>query len=138
MLSFRGDAHKVYLQLRKKASSSESFLQIKDLDEIDEIVNFYRSLDRQTLKKVYYRMIKEKNGSGIIPIFVTAIPWFLFLFSKQLQEILFQDGSFLWAIFGFIYFFALTTSVVLHFREKAWAAFHIEIIQDIIAEENTV
>jgi hypothetical protein len=30
----------------------------------------------------------------------------------------------------------LTLSVILHFREKAWAAFHMEIIQDILKERN--
>ncbi|MDX5476804.1 MAG: hypothetical protein LPK00_14820, partial [Bacillaceae bacterium] len=73
--------------------------------------------------------------SGIIPIFVTAVPWFLFLFSKQLQHILFEEGSSHWLIiFVIVYFVTLTLSVVLHFREKAWAAFHLEIIQDILEE----
>lgn len=79
-------------------------------------------------------MIKEKQGSGIIPIFVTSIPWFFFLFSKQLQEFLFKEGSLLFLLFGIFYMLTLTISVVVHFREKAWAALHIEMIQDIVGE----
>jgi hypothetical protein len=133
MFSFRGDAHKLYLLLKKKTANSESFQQIKELTEINEFKEFYQSIDSSTLKIIYYRMLKEKSGSGIIPIFVTSIPWFFFLFSKQLQEFLFKDGSILWLIFGVAYMSILAISVIIHFREKAWAAVHIEIIQDILS-----
>ncbi|MFD2682000.1 hypothetical protein [Bacillus seohaeanensis] len=134
MFSLRGDAHKIYLHLKKAANDGRSFKQMKELIEVKKIQAFYQSIDSDTLKIIYYRMIKEKNGSGIIPIFVTAVPWFLFLFSNQLQQLLFKEGSKLWVVFGIVYMLILTTTVVLHFREKAWAAFHIKIIQDTLDE----
>ena len=138
MFSFRGDAHKIYLQLKRASQKNEPFSTIKDLTETEEIIHFYQQLKSTTLKTIKYRMIKEKNGSGIIPIFVTAVPWFFFLFSKQLQQFLFKNGSTLWIYFVLFYFITLTTSVILHFREKAWAAFHIQIIEDIIKERENV
>lgn len=129
MFRFRGDAHRFYMQLKRRAGADH-----KKLDEIAEIRNFYQSIDTDNLKTISYRMLKEKSGSGIIPILVTAIPWFFFLFSKQLQQFLFKDGSFLWVVFGFLYLSILTVSVTLHFREKAWAALHIKIIEDILSE----
>lgn len=129
MFSLRGDAHKVYLQLKQNGVH-----QAKFLNEIKEIKDFYESIDCNTLTLIYYRMIKERNASGIIPLFVSAIPWLLFLFATQLQKFLFHEGSKLWAIFGFVYLLILIISVLLHFREKAWAAFHIAIIQDILKE----
>jgi hypothetical protein len=134
MISFRGDAHKLYLQL--KQTPKDQIKYVKVITEMKEFQDYYRSVDSATLKIIYYRMIKEKNGSGIIPIFVTSVPWFFFLFSKQLQQILFKEGSLLWILFSFIYLFTLTVSVILHFREKAWAAVHIEIIQDILKARN--
>jgi hypothetical protein len=134
MFSLRGDAHKIYLQLKKASSNGQSFKQMKELIEVEKIQAFYQSIDSDTLKIIYYRMIKEKNGSGIIPVFVTSVPWFLFLFSNQLQQLLFKEGSKLWVVFGIVYMLILTTTVVLHFREKAWAAFHIKIIQDTLNE----
>jgi hypothetical protein len=134
MLSFRGDAHKIYLQLKKAIHNGESIKNMKELKEIESIQNLYYSLDSEQLQLIYYRMIKEKNGSGIIPIFVSSVPWLLFLFSKPLIDFLFKDGSILWALFGSVYLLILTLSVLLHFREKAWAAFHMEIIQDILKE----
>ncbi|MFD2210468.1 hypothetical protein ACFSMW_12220 [Virgibacillus halophilus] len=83
---------------------------------------------------IRYRMIKEKNGAGVIPVLVAAIPWLLFLFSKQLQEFLFQEGSLWWLLFCILYLVLLVGGVMLHFREKAWAAFHIAMIQDILEE----
>lgn len=135
MFSLRGDAHKLYLQLKRSSIKEVDFHQNIKLTEVKEIQTFYQTVEKSTLKLIYYRMIKEKNGSGIIPIYISSIPWLLFLFSQQLQKFLFKEGSLSWAIFGVIYICSLTISVILHFREKAWAAFHIEIIQDILKEK---
>ncbi|UFT98371.1 hypothetical protein KO561_14345 [Radiobacillus kanasensis] len=136
MLTFRGDAHKFYLKLREVSKDTDSFKQVKELEEIQKIKDFYNTMDNPTLKLVYFRIVKERNGTGMIPVFVTAIPWFLFLFSGKLQEFLFQHGHYLWLLFGIFYILTLTASVLVHFKEKAWAVMHIEIIQDIIAERN--
>ncbi|HWO98369.1 MAG TPA: hypothetical protein VNM45_18950 [Bacillus sp. (in: firmicutes)] len=134
MFSLRGDAHKFYLRLKKARNHEQSIEQCKELEEIEEIQTFYTEIDSHILNKIQYRMVKEKNGSGIIPVFISAGPWLLFLFSKQLQQFLFKEGSVLWVFFVLIYITALTMSVVVHFQEKAWAAVHIEIIQDILKD----
>ncbi|SET03304.1 hypothetical protein SAMN05216389_104243 [Oceanobacillus limi] len=134
MFSFRGDAHKIYLRVKESPSKIRNIGFIK---ETEEIKSFYETQDSTTLKLIYYRMIKEKNGSGIIPIFATAIPWLLFLFSSHLQDFLFKEGSINWIIFSFIYLTLLTFSLILHFREQAWANFHIQIIQDILEERDS-
>ncbi len=133
-LAFRGDAHKLYIKLSKVNNQDAPLRQVKELKEIQEIRVFYQTIETTTLQLIYYRMVKEKQGSGIIPIFVTSIPWFFFLFSKQLQEFLFKEGSLLFLLFGIFYMVTLTISVIVHFRENAWAAVHIEIIQDIVDE----
>jgi hypothetical protein len=135
LVILRGDAHKLYLKVRSVYMHNKS-VNIKELEEIQEIRNFYSLINSDKLKSIYYRMVKEKNGSGIVPILVTAIPWFFFLFSKQLHSFLFQHGILPWIIFSVFYLVTLTLSVIIHFREKAWAALHIEIIQDILSERN--
>lgn len=134
MFSLRGDAHKFYLKLNRALNNGNSVTSIKEIKLVEEIHNFYHSIDSHTLKKIYFCMTKEKNGSGIIPILVSSGPWLLLLFSKQLQEFLFKEGSLLWLIFIFSYIVILTISVILHFREKAWASVHIEIIQEVLHE----
>ncbi|MFS0861239.1 hypothetical protein [Fredinandcohnia sp. 179-A 10B2 NHS] len=134
MFSLRGDAHKIYLQLKNAEATDQSFQQIKAMQEVRNIQKFYEGIDTETLKIIYYRMLKEKNGSGIILIFVTAIPWFLFLFSSKLEGFLFEEGSLHWLGFSLIYISVLFGSVILQFREKAWTSFHVEIIKDILEE----
>ncbi|OKL37875.1 hypothetical protein [Domibacillus mangrovi] len=136
MFSLRGDVHKIYLRLKKVYGEDQSFDEMKELMEIDEIQRLYQAIDSSTLKKILYRMIKEKTGSGTIPIYVSAVPWLCFLFAKQLQQFLFDEGSLLWVFFVFIYITILFISVILHFHEKSWAAVHIEIIQDILKKRN--
>ncbi|MFZ3579772.1 hypothetical protein [Virgibacillus sp. DJP39] len=130
MFSFRGDAHKIFLTLKEQRDIQSN----KELKETAEIKTFYESLDSEVLQLTQYRMIKERNGMGIIPVFVTSIPWLLFLFSSKIQDVLFKDGSLLWAIFGSVYLTILTISAIFHFKGKAWGAFHIEMIKDILTE----
>jgi hypothetical protein len=134
MFSTKGDAHKVYLRLRSTVQNGAAIKDMKEYQEIEEIQTLYKSLDSKTLQLIHYRMIKEYNGSGMIPILVSSAPWLLLLFSKQLSAYLFHEGKWLWAGFSIIYIIALAASVIIHFREKAWAAFHMEIIQDILKE----
>ncbi|MEH7222350.1 hypothetical protein V7112_00950 [Bacillus sp. JJ1566] len=134
LFSFRGDAHKIYLKLKSNARKDRSFKHVKEMEEVRKIQRFYQGIDSPTLKIIYYRMLKEQNGSGIIPILITAIPWFLFLFSNQLQKFLFGRGYLYLILFTILYFFLLFFTVILHFREKAWASFHLEIICDILEE----
>ncbi|MUV38257.1 hypothetical protein JNUCC1_02093 [Lentibacillus sp. JNUCC-1] len=129
MFTFRGDAHKVYLQLKKETDPAKHH----DLKETASIKAFYESIDSETLRLIHYRMIKEQNGLGIIPIYVTSIPWLLFLFSNKIEEVLFTNGNILWLIFVIIYLVLLTAFAFFHFKEKAWAAFHIEMIKDVLA-----
>ncbi|MEQ6375972.1 hypothetical protein RZN25_03945 [Bacillaceae bacterium S4-13-56] len=136
MISFRGDAHKIYLKMREASNKGVSYKNLKMIKEMQEIQDFYQSIETDTLKKLYYRMMKERNGSGIVLIFVTAVPWFLFLFSGPLEEFLMNNGSFLWLTFTIIYFSILTIMVTIHFRENAWATVHVEIIRDILNERN--
>ncbi|WP_286172024.1 hypothetical protein [Gracilibacillus phocaeensis] len=106
-----------------------------EIKEVTEIRRFYSNINTDTLEKILYRMIKEKNGSGIIPIFVSTVPWLLFLFLEPLQKFLLKDGMFGAIVFTLFFVILLSTSVILHFREKAWAAFHIAIIKNILAKE---
>ncbi len=132
MFSTRGDAHKLYLKFKRAEDKGKSLNELSELKEIAEIKTFYEKIETTTLEKIYYRILKEKNGMGMIPVFVSAGPWLLFLFSKQLQEFLFKNGSLPFFIFITIYLGILIISVILHFREKAWATIHLTIIEHIL------
>ncbi|PMC35155.1 hypothetical protein CJ195_20395 [Bacillus sp. UMB0899] len=132
MFSTRGDAHKLYLKFKKASENGEQLNELSELKEIAEMKTFYEKIETSTLEKIYYRILKEKNGMGMIPVFVSAGPWLLFLFSKQLQEFLFKNGATPFFIFITIYLAILIISVILHFKEKAWATIHLTLIEHIL------
>ncbi|WP_088104907.1 hypothetical protein [Halalkalibacter urbisdiaboli] len=135
MVSFRGDAHKFYLKLKKNSGKGLKLTELKEIQELKEMYQFYQALDPLTLENIHYRMLKEKNGSGLIPILVTAVPWVLFIFSNKIQEFFEKDTNYLWLLFVFIYLSAVTISVGIHFREKAWATVHSRMIENIIDDK---
>ena len=101
MFSLRGDAHKVYLT-EKAAHQNQNAEDIDELAEMEEIRQLYLTLDSAILRKVYYRMTKEKTAPA------SSLSLFLpcpgsFLFSQRLQQFLFKDGSWLWIIFVVLY-----------------------------------
>jgi hypothetical protein len=136
MLSTRGDAHKFYKKLRK-AKKHDKIKNLQELTELQDIMNFYEQLETGDLLKIKYKMEKEQNGSGILPLLISALPWLLFIFSKQLQTWLLQDKSYtlLW-VFIFSYLSFIVLGVIIHLREKSWASVHINILEDIIGERD--
>lgn len=129
--STRGDAHKLYLLLKRMPK--EDIKKSPYLKETHAIKTFYQSLDSETLQLISYQIAKEKNGIGIIPIYATSIPWLLFLFANPLESFLFSNGSLYWMVFAVLYLILLSIALILHFKEKAWAEVHTEIIRDILA-----
>lgn len=128
---FRGDAHKIYKRLKENQDAIHESKYLKDLYEVRK---FYESIESNVLQLIYYRLVKEENGSGMIPIFVSSIPFLFLIFSEHLQKILFQEGTRNWMIFIVCYITGITFALFLHFREKAWASSHIEMIKDILEE----
>ncbi|MFA9556885.1 hypothetical protein ACERII_06260 [Evansella sp. AB-rgal1] len=136
MISFRGDAHKFYLKIRRNHTEGNNLQELKELQEIKDIRFFYRSLTTTTLENIHYRIIKEKNGSGLIPILVTTVPWILFIFSKQLHSYFDAASNYVWITFAIAFLIAIFISVYIHFKERAWATVHSRIIEDIISERS--
>ncbi|HEU5140643.1 MAG TPA: hypothetical protein VFT51_11760 [Bacillales bacterium] len=131
MISLRGDVHKFYLKIKKGFQHDHSLNGMKELTEIKGIQQFYEQLESAQLKTIRYRMIKEQKGNGIIPLLVSSLPWLAFIFSKQLHSFVDKSAHLLFW-FLIVYSFVITLSVTIHYREKAWAAVHIEIIEELL------
>jgi hypothetical protein len=136
MFTFRGDAHRFFLKIRRAKSTNAEIGKVSEIEKLTEIVSFYRTLDSSELQIIKYQMFKEQQGSGSIPLIVTTVPWLLFIFSKQLVAFLFANHR-LWIPFVFIYIVLLFLGVYLHFHERAWAKVHVEIIEDILSDRVT-
>lgn len=127
---FRGDVHKIYCHLKKNPNNIKTSKYLRDVQEVYE---FYETVESDTLKFIYYRLIKENNGSGMIPMLISTIPFLLMILSDDLKTLPLMEGR-NWLFFIFIYLIALSFFLFVHFRERAWASSHIEIIQDILKE----
>lgn len=134
MLSFRGDGHKLYLKLKQKHNQHQSIQDLKEIAEIDEMEQFYRQFKMRDLEKVRLRMIKEQNGNGLIPLLVSSLPWLAFIFSKELRSLLSRSAHLLFW-FLVIYTTLIIFGTIIHYREKAWAALHLEMINGILKEK---
>lgn len=114
-----------------KGKAVTSLPEIKEIESIDQ---FYRQLNREALTMIRYRMLKEKDGNGMIPILISALPWLGFLLSKQLQTLLMKNGFYV-LTFLILYTVVTTISVIIHYKEKAWAAIHIAMIDRYLKKE---
>lgn len=133
MLSTRGDAHKIYKKVRLAKKEKRPLKSLKELKELYNIQTFYEQIETDELVLIKYQMEKEKNGSGMLPILVSSLPWIFFIFSKQLQDWLLNQDSYLYlGLFVFMYISFILFSVVIHFREKAWASVHTKILTNVI------
>lgn len=103
MFSFKGDAHRFYLKLRKEIENGREVRELKEMREIKRIEKFYETFDNRTLETIRMRMVKEKSGNGIIPLLISGLPWLGFLLSDQLQSILKKTGLYVALFFIFIY-----------------------------------
>lgn len=133
LLSLRGDVHKFYLKLKNAVDHGNSVCELDEIIEMNKIQQFYHRLSSPELVKIRYRMIKEQKGNGMIPVLVSSLPWLAFILSEQLQAV-FKKGMLIILGFLVIYTFLITFSTIVHYREKAWANVHIEIIDDILKE----
>ncbi len=134
MITFRGDVHKFYLKIKRTVQANKPISDIHFIQEINEIKKFYQTLSYEDLKKIRYRIVKERNGSGVIPILVSTIPWLGLIFSKQIQT--FIEKNLMFVILGLILYTMLVFgAIILHFKEQAWAYTHSEIIDDILKEK---
>ncbi|MFC4620022.1 hypothetical protein ACFO4N_15015 [Camelliibacillus cellulosilyticus] len=134
MPTFRGDAHKFYLKIRETVMKGKAVTSLPEIKEIESIDQFYRQLNREALTMIRYRMLKEKDGNGMIPILISALPWLGFLLSKQLQTLLMKNGFYV-LTFLILYTVVTTISVIIHYKEKAWAAIHIAMIDRYLKKE---
>ncbi|OLO25088.1 hypothetical protein BTR23_25595, partial [Alkalihalophilus pseudofirmus] len=113
------------------SDNNQNIKNLREIKEINNIQSFYETLPINELKMIQYRMIKEQNGSGMFPILISILPWLGLIFSKQIQKIAEKNIYFIYIFLTLFTCFALIF-ILLHYREKAWASLHTEVLKDII------
>lgn len=77
---------------------------------------------------------KEESGIGIIPLALSAIPFFGLIVSSRLQELLSQLPIWqiftIWLLFGTL----VLLGFYIHHRQKAYTTLHIALLEQAIKQ----
>lgn len=134
-LLLRGDAHRFYVKIKQAKERNQNIHELREMKEMEQIVQTYQRMSRQELKKIRYRLEKETQGNGMIPVLVSSLPWLLFIFSKQFHSWMAKTGGdYFWMILFLLFTVIIVFSIILHYRERAWAGVHIVILDDLLED----
>lgn len=132
----RGDVDRFYRALRQEYPDPPPG-PVQRLDHVREIAAYYARLTQEERHLMLAWAKKEESGIGMIPLALSAIPFFGLIVSSRLQELLAQLP--IWQIFVFWLLFAtfVLLGFYIHQRQKAYTALHIALLEQVIkAEEN--
>ncbi|MEW8978731.1 MAG: hypothetical protein AB2385_10025 [Symbiobacterium sp.] len=131
----RGDVDRFYRALRREYPDPPPG-PVKRLDHVREIASYYAGLTQEERYLMLAWARKEENGIGMIPLALSAIPFFGLIVSSRLQELLSQVP--IWQIFLFWLLFAslVLLSFYVHQSQKAYTALHITLLEQLIEQEN--
>jgi|GEM_PF-1812546 len=132
----RGDVDRFYRALRQEYPNPPPG-PVQRLDHVREIAAYYARLTQEERHLMLAWAKKEESGIGMIPLALSAIPFFGLIVSARLQELLSQLP--IWQIFVFWLLFAslVLLGFYIHQRQKAYTALHIALLEQVIkAEEN--
>lgn len=134
MAVFAGDAHRFYRRLRQRYPSG-AIGGVKELDHLRQIRQFYDAMDAGDRRLLHAWLKKERQGIGMIPLALTSIIWFSFMFGKQIEKTVTDGWPFGWIGLLGIWVTVVLTAVYVHFREQAWTELHISLIEAAAEEE---
>jgi len=130
----RGDVDRFYRALRREHPTPASG-HIPRLDHVREIAAFYSRLGQEERLHLLAWAKKEESGIGIIPLALSAIPFFGLIISARLQESLSRlpiwQVFLVWLIFGSLVLFGF----YIHQRQKAYTMLHIVLLEQAIKQE---
>ncbi|MBP2018470.1 hypothetical protein J2Z79_001881 [Symbiobacterium terraclitae] len=132
----RGDVDRFYRALRQEYPDPPPG-PVQRLDHVREIATYYARLTQEERHLMLAWAKKEESGIGMIPLALSAIPFFGLIVSSRLQELFNQLP--IWQIFLFWLLFAtfVLLGFYIHQRQKAYTALHIALLEQAIkAEEN--
>lgn len=130
----RGDVDRFYQALRREHPTPPSE-PIRRLDHVREIAAYYGKLSQEERLHLLAWAKKEESGIGIIPLALSAIPFFGLIISARLQDALSQlpiwQVFLVWILFGSLVLFGF----YIHQRQKAYTMLHIVLLEQAIKQE---
>lgn len=129
----RGDVDRFYRAVRRDHPQPPPG-PIRHLDHIRPIADYYARLTQQERLLMLAWARKEESGIGIIPLALSAIPFFGLIVSARLQEVLSRLP--IWQVFAtWVLFGSLVVlGFFVHQSQKAWTALHITLLEQAIRQ----
>ncbi|MBY6277195.1 hypothetical protein [Symbiobacterium thermophilum] len=128
----RGDVDRFYRAIRREHPEPPPG-PIRHLDHVRTIADYYARLSQQERLLMLAWARKEESGIGIIPLALSAIPFFGLIVSARLQEVLNRlpiwQVFVTWLLFGSL----VLLGFYVHQSQKAWTALHITLLEQAIA-----
>jgi len=129
----RGDVDRFYRTLRREHPVPHPG-PIRRLGHVREIAAYYAGLSQEDRLHLLAWAKKEESGIGIIPLALSAVPFFGLIVSARIQEVL--DPLPVWKIFVIWTLFGalVVLGFYIHQRQKAYTALHIALLEQAIRE----
>lgn len=129
----RGDVDRFYQAIRREHPDPPPG-PIRRLDHVRAIADYYARLSQQERLLMLAWARKEESGIGIIPLALSAIPFFGLIVSSRLQEVLHQLP--IWQIFATWMLFGtlVLLGFYIHQRQKAYTTLHIALLEQAIQQ----
>jgi hypothetical protein len=132
----KGDVHRFYLSLRRDLPAPDH-KPIPHLQQVREIATYYAGISPDDRRLLLAWAKKEESGLGLIPTALSGIPLLGLLFAPFIQAVVRGLSPHAWALIwaiGAIFFLA---GIYIHFRQRAFTALHIQVLEySIRAEEH--
>lgn len=128
---WRGDVHRFYRALRQDHPSPPPG-PCRRLDHVREIAAYYEQMTQTERLLLLAWAKKEESGIGVIPLALSAVPFFGLLLGSRVQEPLSTVSIWyvyvLWVVFGLL----LVGGLYLHQRQKAYTMLHVVLLEQAI------
>ena len=129
----RGDVDRFYRAIRRDHPDPPPG-PIRRLDHVRAIADYYARISQQERLLMLAWAKKEESGIGIIPLALSAIPFFGLIVSSRLQELLSQLP--IWQIFAIWLLFGtlVLLGFYIHQSQKAYTTLHIALLEQAIKQ----
>lgn len=127
----RGDVDRFFRALRRDHPTPPTG-PLPCLDHVRTIAQYYGGLSQQERLLLLAWAKKEESGIGMIPLALSAVPFFGLLVASRLEEPLRRVP--LWATFALwgLASLLLVAGYYMHQRQKAYTMLHIVLLEQAI------
>lgn len=129
----RGDAHKLYEQLRRQHPEPQG--AIPNLRLVRDIADYYAKVGPQERRLLLAWAKKEEAGLGLIPAALSGIPLIGLIFAPFIQQTVRHVAPSAWILLWAFGAVAFVAGIYIHHRQKAYSTLHVQLLEVLCKPE---